>query len=557
MDTAIAPRTQPIPTLVETAGHAVVRTLEEHGIRRAYVVPGESYLDVLDGLYESTIDTIVCRHEGGAAYMAEAEGKIGRLPGIAMVTRGPGAANAHVGLHTAWQDSTPMILFVGLIPTAHRGREAFQEFDIQAWFDSGAKAVFVLDSAARAAELVAEAIFTARSGRPGPVVVGLPEDVLTEKIPGLRHPELPVAGGGLTRRDGIALAGALARSERPLFVTGGSDWDDDTTQKLTAWLERHHIPAAAEWRTEGVVPFDSPSYAGPIGYGRPKPTVDILDQADLLIYVGTVPGDVLTGGFHARQGWSKENVLVSIDTRLRGRSGAVTQHIVARPGHFVRDLVEFDIQTRPEWAAWTSQLRAQQVAFSDLPAVGEAEGPARMDTLMASLVPLLERDAIVTFGAGEHTNWAHRYFPAATFTSMLSAGNGSMGYSVPAAVAASLNFPGRQVVCIAGDGEFLMNGQELATAAQYGLSPLVVVMDNQEYGTIRTHQERNYPGRVSGTQLRNPNFATLADAYGGRGYRVEADGQVGAAVRSALDFIATTGSFALIHLLVEQRRQAY
>lgn len=552
----VSPRTEPIAALVETAGHAIVRTLEEHGIPRAYVVPGESYLDVLDGLHGSSIETIVCRHEGGAAYMAEAEGKLGQLPGIAMVTRGPGAANAHVGLHTAWQDSTPMILFVGLIPLAHRGREAFQEFDIQSWFDSGAKEVYVLDSAMRASELVAEAIFTARSGRPGPVVVGLPEDVLQESVQGLRHPILPVAGGGLTRRDADLLTEALIQATRPLFVTGGSDWDDASATRFTHWLEKHGIAAAAEWRTEGVVAFDSPSYVGPIGYGRLKPTSDLLEEADLLIYVGTVPGDVLTGGFHARQGWSNKNILVSIDTQLRGRSGAVTHHIVARPGRFVRDLLDLDLVTQPRWSEWTRAMRAQQEAFAALPSQDPSDGPARMDSLMAHLVPRLEKSAIVTFGAGEHTNWVHRYFPTANFTSMLSAGNGSMGYSVPAAVTASLNFPDRQIICIAGDGEFLMNGQELATAVQYGARPLVVVMDNSEYGTIRTHQERHYPGRVSGTQLHNPDFAKLADAFGGTGIRVQLDTEVPNAVDNAMDAVAH-GRFALIHLLVEQRKQAY
>ncbi|MGO4299372.1 thiamine pyrophosphate-dependent enzyme [Leifsonia sp. RAF41] len=540
----------------ETAGHAIVRTLEEHGIQRAYVVPGESFLDVLDGLHESTIDTIVCRHEGGAAYMAEAEGKITSHPGIAMVTRGPGAANAHVGIHTAWQDSTPMVLFVGLIPSDHRGREAFQEFDISAWFDSGAKKVLILDTASRASEIVAEAIFIARSGRPGPVVVGLPEDVLRRRVAGPHHPILPAAGGGMTHRDSRLLHDLLQSAKRPLFVTGGSDWDEESATHLTRWLEQHNLPAAAEWRTEGVIPFDSPSYVGPLGYGRPKPTIDILDEADLLVYVGTVPGDVLTSGFRARQSWAKKNVLVSIDTELRGRSGAVTHQIVARPSRFVRDLASIDLPKSPNWTKWTGSLRDQQVRFAELPAPRTRDGAARMDTLMAHLVPRLRRDAVVTFGAGEHTNWAHRYFPASSSSSMISAGNGSMGYSVPAAVAASLNFPERQIICIAGDGEFLMNGQELATAAQYGARPLLVVMDNGEYGTIRTHQERHYPGRVSGTQLQNPDFARYAEAFGGTGFRVDRDDQVPQAVAEALDAISGK-SFALIHLLVDQRTQAY
>ena len=252
---------------------------------------------------------------------------------------------------------------------------------------------------------------------------------------------------------------------------------------------------------------------------------------------------------------NRRNFLVSMDTAMRGRSGAVSHQIVAKPAAFVRGLRSLDLPTRPQWREWTARMRGEQERFAALPTPGET-GPATMDTLMATLVPQLDDDAIVTFGAGEHTNWAHRYFPTRSYPSMVSAGNGSMGYSVPGAVAASLHFPGRQVVTIAGDGEFLMNGQELATLAQAGGSAVVVVMDNQEYGTIRTHQERHHPGRVSGTQLQNPDFALMAQAFGGTGVRVTEESQVASAVTTALES-ARAGRFALIHLIVGQRRQAY
>ncbi|GAA4968316.1 thiamine pyrophosphate-binding protein [Kineococcus glutinatus] len=531
--------------------------LAAHGVQRAYLVPGESFLEVLDGLVDSGVEAVVCRHEGGAAYMAEAEGKLLRRPGVAMVTRGPGAANAHVGLHTAWQDSTPLVLFVGLIPFGHRDREAFQEFDPKAWFESGAKRVMVLDQAERASAVVAEAMFAAVSGRPGPVVVGLPEDVLRQPVDATPHPPIPVASGGMTAHDVAVLSEALSRASRPLFVTGGNDWSPQAAAALTGWLERHRLPAAAEWRTEGTVPFDSPSYVGPIGYGRPKPTYDLLEETDLLVFVGTVPGDAITNGFVARQDWGKENFLVTMDPSLRGRSGPVSYQIVAKPDAFVRDLLTVELAVRDEWATWTERMRREQEAFAALPPAQPADGPARVDTLMANLVPGLPADAMVTFGAGEHTNWAHRYFPTRGYASMISARNGSMGYSIPSAVAASLIHPGRRVVTIAGDGEFLMNGQELATAAQYGATPLVVVVDNAEYGTIRTHQERHHPGRVSGTQLRNPDFALLARAYGGFGVRAEHDAQVPGALAAALRAIDEDGTFALVHLVVEQRAQAY
>ncbi|MGB9035925.1 acetolactate synthase [Arthrobacter sp. UCD-GKA] len=545
-----------VPTK-KSAGHIIVDTLVAHGVERTYVIPGESYLDVLDGLHRSPIETVVCRHEGGAAYMAEADGKMHQRPGIAMVTRGPGAANAHVGLHTAWQDSTPMVLFVGLIPFAHRDREAFQEFDIKGWFDTGAKRVMVLDHAERASEIVAEAMFAAMSGRPGPVVVGLPEDVIREMVDPALHPVIPVATGGMTVTDWKELKNALEQSSKPLFVLGGNDWTQEGTTQLTSWLEEHHLPAAVEWRCEGNIPFSSPSYVGPIGYGRPKPTYDLLEETDLLIFVGTVPGDVITDGFLVRQDWSKKNFLVTIDPSLRGRSGPVSHQIVSKPDVFVRDLVMMEFSGKPEWRSFTERMRGEQEKFAALPPATPSAGPARMDTLMANLVPSLPKDAIITLGAGEHTNWAHRYFPTEEYASMISARNGSMGYSVPSAIAASLNFPGRRVVTIAGDGEFLMNGQELATAAQYGATPLVIVMDNQEYGTIRTHQERHYPERISGTQLKNPDFALMAQAFGGFGIRVENDADVPAALEAALSAIDEKGQFALVHLIVEQRVKAY
>ena len=541
----------------KSAGHVIVDSLIAHGVERTYVVPGESYLEVLDGLHHSTIDTIVCRHEGGAAYMAEADGKMNQRPGIAMVTRGPGAANAHVGLHTAWQDSTPMVLFVGLIPFEHRDREAFQEFDIKSWFDTGAKRVMVLDHPERASEIVAEAMFAATSGRPGPVVVGLPEDVIREETDATLHPVIPVAQGGMTVTDWKALQAALKEAEKPLFVVGGNDWTQEGSSALTTWLEEHNIAAAVEWRCEGTIPFDSPSYVGPIGYGRPKPTYDLLEETDLLVFVGTVPGDVITDGFLVRQDWSKKNFLVTIDPSLRGRSGPVSYQIVAKPDVFVRDLVMMDLPLKEEWKDFTQRMRGEQEKFAALPPAEPTDGPARMDTMMANLVSGLPRDAMITLGAGEHTNWAHRYFPTHDYASMLSARNGSMGYSVPSAIAASLAYPGRRVVTIAGDGEFLMNGQELATAAQYGATPLVIVMDNQEYGTIRTHQERWYPERISGTQLKNPDFALMAQAFGGFGVKVERDADVPAALESALKAIDEDKTFALIHLVVEQRVKAY
>ncbi|WP_246262925.1 thiamine pyrophosphate-dependent enzyme, partial [Arthrobacter mobilis] len=316
-----------------------------------------------------------------------------------------------------------------------------------------AKRVMVLDHPERASEIVAEAMFAAMSGRPGPVVVGLPEDIIRETIDATVHPVIPVADGGMTVTDFKALQAALEQAEKPLFVLGGNDWTAEGAAALTKWLEGHKIAAAVEWRCEGTISFDSPCYVGPIGYGRPKPTYDLLEETDLLIFVGTVPGDVITDGFVVRQDWAKQNFLVTIDPSLRGRSGPVSHQIVARPDVFVRDLVRMELPVKDTWRAFTERMRTEQEKFAALPPAEPSAGRARMDTLMAHLVPALPEDALVTLGAGEHTNWAHRYFPTRTYPSMISARNGSMGYSVPAAIAASLAHPGRCVVTIAGDGE--------------------------------------------------------------------------------------------------------
>jgi acetolactate synthase-1/2/3 large subunit len=538
------------PEPAVSAGHTIVRSLVAHGVQRVYCVPGESYLDVLDGLHDSPIATVVCRHEGGAAYMAEAEGKMSAVPGVAMVTRGPGAANAFVAVHTAWQDATPMVLFVGLIPVGDRDRESFQEFDIRAWFGTSAKRVLVLDEPERASEIVAEAFFAARSGRPGPVVVGLPEDVITQPGPSQTHPVLPIALGGTSAEDADVITDALARSDRPLFITGGNDWTPQATARLTTWLEQHHIPAASDWRANGVVSWDSPAYVGSFGYGRDDTVARMLEEADLVVTVGTVLGDVLTDGYRLRQGLDANNIVVSMDTSLRGRSGALTHQVVAKPAAFIAEISHLDVPVRDAWRPWTEPGRAAQERYALLPGGGLSDGPVSMDTVMAHLVPDLPPDAVVTFGAGNHSGWAHRYFPTRTYASMLSTRNGSMGYSIPSAVAASLAAPGRRIVSVVGDGEFMMNGNELATARQYGATPLVLIMDNGQYGTIRAHQEQHYPGRISGTQLNNPDFAVIAQGCGAHGERVTRDRDVPAALKRALAAV-DGGRPAVLHLVVD------
>jgi acetolactate synthase-1/2/3 large subunit len=535
-----------------SAGHAIVRALEAHGVDRVFQVPGESFLDVLDGLRDSGIDLVVCRQEGGATYAAEADGKLTGRPGVAMVTRGPGAANAMIGIHTAWQDGTPLVLFVGLVPMGSRQREAFQEFDLRGWFGTTTKRVLVLDEPGRASEMVAEAFFTARSGRPGPVVIGLPEDVIREPFDGPHRDPLTVAEGAVGAADLAELGALLGSAERPLVVTGGNQWSPAGAAAITSWLERTGVPALTQWRATGVVPSDSPVFAGTLGYRRSPTAAAALDEADLVLAVGTVLGEIDTDGYTLRRQPDARTVIVSMDPARTGHSGPVTRHVLARPDVFADALAALDAQPRPEWPAWRERLRTAQERFAATGAAPVRSGTTpSMTAVMAELVPRLPRDTILTTGAGNHTAWPQRYLPIRSYPALLAPRNGSMGYSIPSALAACLRHPERLVVTVTGDGEFMMNGNELATARQHGAAPLVVVMDNGQFGTIRAHQERSYPGRVSGTQLTNPDFAALGAALGAWAARIERADQIADAVEGALRAVQDDGRPALLHVLVD------
>ena len=395
-----------------SAGHAIVRALEAHGVDRVFQVPGESFLDVLDGLYDAGIHTVVCRQEGGATYAAEADGKLTGRPGVAMVTRGPGAANAMIGVHQAWQDGTPLVLFVGLVPMGHRQREAFQEFDIRGWFGSTTKRVLVLDEPGRASEIVAEAFFAARSGRPGPVVVGLPEDVIRQTFSGRHLEPMPVADGAVDAAELRELGELLSAARRPLFMTGGNEWSPAAAATVTGWLERVSIPAITQWRADGVVPTDSPVFAGCLGYRRDDTVAAALDDADLLIAVGTVLGEIDTDGYRLRQRPDARTVIVSIDPARIGHVGPVTRHILARPNVFAAALSAVDVAAHPDWTDWRTRLRTAQERSADPgPATGEPGAAASMTQVMRELVPLLPRDSLITYGAGNHSGWAQRFLP--------------------------------------------------------------------------------------------------------------------------------------------------
>lgn len=545
-------------TQLRHAGKAIADSLALHGVDRAYVVPGESYLALLDGLYDvPSIDVVVTRHEAAAAYMADAHGKFTGKPGVAMVTRGPGAAQAFTGIHTAWQDGVPLVLFVGLIPIADRGRESFQEFDPHAWFGTQCKRVLVLDEPERASEIVAEAFFAAQEGRPGPVVVGLPEDVIKLPFTGALHPVIPVAEGGVSAADLAQIETALAGAEKPLLFVGGQRWDERACAQITAFAETNQIPVLHDWRAADRVPFHSPSHAGYLGYGRSDGAVAMFEAADVVVSIGAVPTDVATEGFSARQSWQQVNYLVNIDTSLRGRSGAVTQHVLASPKAFAQAISNVRLAPSAARAAWCAQGHQIQQADARLPAANAlpetAAGTAHMSAVLAEVLTRLPQDAVYSFGAGNHCLWAQRYLPTNVFPSQLSTRNGAMGYALPAGIVAALAAPKRQAVVVTGDGEFMMNDAELSTAVRYGAPVLIILMDNQQYGTIRDHQEQHFPDRVSGTQLHNPDFAALIKAHGGFGVKIDSDDQIEEAVRLAFDAIEKEGKPALLHVRTDQR----
>lgn len=522
-----------------TAGHLIVAQLERAGIKRVYGVPGESFLDVLDGLHGSSIETVVTRHEGGAGFMALAEGRLTELPGVAMVTRGPGAANAFIAIHTAHQDATPMILFVGLIPVADRGRESFQEFDINAWFGSTAKKVMTLDDAASAARVVDDAIFTALSGRPGPVVIGLPEDVLVHAIDSGTVEPRKVSRPAPAAPGLAEFEARLAAASKPLIVVGGEGWTQESGEALAGWATRHGIPVVADFRAYDAVPHRSDAYAGFLGYGRSDANAARLDAADLIVFLGCVRGDVLSDGY--TRGLGADTVVVNADADLLGHFGRMDQHITADVTAFSTVLAGMESAVRPA-AGWFADARADYLKFSS----AQPDGGTGVDlgVVMEILKQEMADDAVLTFGAGNHALWPARYLQHNSANSLAAPRNGAMGMGVPAAVAASLAYPGRQVISVAGDGCFMMNGQEIATAMGHGARFIVLVVDNGIFATIREHQEAHYPGRPSGTHMTNPDFAALARSYGGYGERIEKAEDFAAAFRRAVD----SGLPAVLHL---------
>nr|WP_210348929.1 thiamine pyrophosphate-binding protein [Aurantimonas marina] len=531
----------------------LVAALAEQGASRVFCVPGESYLPVLDALYDSAIETIVCRQEGGAAMMAEADGKLTGRPGICFVTRGPGATNAASGIHVAAHDLTPMILFVGQVPTKFRERGAFQEVNYDRLFGDMAKAVFEAKTAAELPSLVAEAYRIAMDGAPGPVVVALPEDTLS----GSAEADIPArveAEPVLPQADDMEeLWTLLGAASRPVLILGGPRWTDGAIADIVAFAEHWHLPVACSFRRQGLFPNDHPNYAGDLGIG-PNPDLKArIAEADLVIAVGARLGEMPSQGYtlFAVPVPTQRFVHVLPDAAEIGRVYTPTLGIHADPASFARKAVQLQA---PATVAWAGQAEAAHREYRrwSTPA---SESEPKSDfvdpfAVMTILGEMLARDAIMTNGAGNYAGWLHRYHRFSGRTTQVAPTSGSMGYGLPAAVAAKLRFPERAVVCFAGDGCFQMTGQELSTAIQAGANIVVVLFDNAQYGTIRMHQEKSYPGRQSATALVNPDFAALARSLGGVGLSVARTEDFAEAMATA----QKADRPALIHMKIDPDR---
>jgi acetolactate synthase-1/2/3 large subunit len=517
---------------VRTGAQLLVDALRIQGVDTIFCVPGESYLSALDALRDAREDIrlIVCRHEGAAANMAEAYGKLTGTPGVCMVTRGPGAAHASVGVHTAKQDSTPMILLIGQVEREFAGREAFQEVDYRFMFAPLTKWVAQIDRASRVPELVARAFQTAVSGRPGPVALALPEDMLAETATVAETRRYEVVRAHPGPRDLHNLMVMLGRAQRPLLLLGGGGWDQSACVDIAAFAESNRLPTAVAFRFQDLFDNRNELYVGDVGLGINPGLAQCVRDADLLLVVGPRLSEATTGGYELlkaprlREGQQLVHVHADPDELCRVYQADLP--INAGMGAFAAAARRLDPVESTSWQSWLGAARQSYLDHIAVPDQGSGNSKRFVDMsqVVAHLRERLPADAIITNGAGNYTAWIHRFYQYRTFRTQLAPTSGAMGYGLPAAIAAKLRYPGRVVVAFAGDGCFLMYGQELATAMMYSLPVIILVVNNFMYGTIRMHQERNYPGRVYGTDLVNPDFAAFAQSFGAQGkivYRTE------------------------------------
>ncbi len=533
---------------MRSGGRILVDQLRIHGADTVFTVPGESFIAALDALHETPeIRLVVCRHEGGAANMAEAYGKLTGRPGVCFVTRGPGATNASVGVHTAFQDSTPMLLLVGDVARGHRERGAFQEVDLRSMFASLSKWAAQADRADRLPELVSRAFHTACAGRPGPVVLALPEDMLSESAEVTDAEPYKVVRAHPGAEDMARLRALLGNAQRPLMIVGGGGWSAEASSDIVSFAVANRLPTGASFRCQDYVDNHAETYVGDIGVGVNPALAQRVKDADLLIVVGSRLGEATTSGYTLVEPPRPRQALVHVhaDPEELGRVYQADLPINSGLPQFAAAARVLEQVESFAWHGWCRAARADYLAnLRHEPWAGEG---VDMGAVIAHVRERLPEDAIVTNGAGNFSAWAHRFYQFRHYRTQLGPTSGAMGYGLPAAVAAKLVHPERSVVCFTGDGDFLMTGQELATAVQYELPIVILVVNNGMYGTIRMHQERSYPGRVVGTDLVNPDFAAYARAFGAHGEVIERTEDFPAAFERAQD----AGRPALLELRVD------
>ncbi len=532
---------------LRSGAELLIDGLRLNAVERIFCIPGESYLAALDALYDrSEIDLVVCRNEGGAAYMAEADGKLTGRPGICFVTRGPGATNASGGLHVAMQDSTPMILLIGQVARKDMDREAFQEIDYRRMFGQVTKWTAQIEDADRVPEYLNRAFSIATGGRPGPVALALPEDMLTDQSEAADAGAWQALDISPSPADVTRVGEMLGAAERPLIIIGGSGWSETTRQQLQAFAETHRLPVANSFRCQDYFDNDHACYVGDLGLGVNPGLASAVRESDCLLVIGSRLGEMTTGGFTLIDIPRPRQTLIHVHPGAEelGHVYQVDLGIVANAGRFVELLANCRPESNLAREDRLTTLRQQYVDWNRSLVV---DSEVQLAEVFGELRAQLEDDAIVCNGAGNTTGWLHRFFRYRRYRSQLAPTSGTMGYGLPAAIAARLRYPDRQVVAITGDGDLMMNLQELATAMQHGVAVIVIVVNNGTYATIRMHQEREYPGRVIGTDMINPDFGALAEAHGGHAERVTTTAEFAPALERAL----AAQRLALIEICIE------
>lgn len=513
-------------------GRILVEQLRIQGVERVFCIPGESFLAALDGLHESDIDTIVCRQEGGVAMMADATARLTGRPGVAFVTRGPGATNASAGVHIAFQDSVPMILFIGQVASDQKDREAFQEVDYRRMFGPLAKWVAEIESTERIPEYVSHAFHVASSGRPGPVVLALPEDMLSASADVADAPPATVPGNGLSPQAVQQIHEALQDAKTPLILAGGGGWTAAAAADLAKLAEITGVPVATSFRCQDYMDNSHDHYVGDVGIAINPVLAEHIRASDCLLVIGARLGEMTTSGYTLVNIPEPAQRLLHIypDADELGRVYRPDMGFAAGSAEALAALAHFDGKPVSRPRPVTIALRS---AYEDWQIPEETPGDLKLEQVISHLREILPEDAIITNGAGNYAGWLHRYYRFRRYRTQLAPTSGSMGFGLPASVAAKLQYPERTVICYAGDGDFQMHCQEFGTACQYGANIVVLISNNGLYGTIRMHQEKHYPGRVSGTRLLNPDFARWAESYGGYGETVTRNADFPAALGRA------------------------